>query len=90
MVHFLDALHPRNLGLSIGLLTGLTELLLGLAATFLGRGANIVSFIATFHVGYDATWLGALIGLAWGFVDGFIAGFLLAVFYNFFTRKGHA
>ncbi|MBI2148037.1 bacteriophage holin [Candidatus Woesearchaeota archaeon] len=90
MVHFLDTLHPRNLGLSLGILTGLYMLLLGLLAAFTGRGVSLVGFIGTFYWGYEPTLLGSLAGAAWGFLDGFIGGALVALLYNFFTRKGHA
>ncbi|MBI1971009.1 hypothetical protein HYS47_04635 [Candidatus Woesearchaeota archaeon] len=89
MVHFLDVLHPRNLGLSVGIVVGAVEFLLSLSAAFLDRGVSLVTFLGTLHWGVGPSFSGALLGFVWGFIDGFLLGFFIAAFYNLFTKRGH-
>ena len=39
--------------------------------------------LVQYFKGYDITWFGAFVGLAWGFAVGFIAGWLLGFVHNF-------
>lgn len=80
-------LRKRALGLSIGLIWGLT-IMLGTWWLLLGhyRG-EVISKLSQFYIGYSYSWGGAVIGFVWGFVDGFIVGVLIAWFYNLFSRK---
>ena len=50
-----------------------------------GRGPDILQLLGRFYLGYGISWLGAFVGLAWGFVDGFIGGWLLGWLYNKFA-----
>jgi len=77
-------LRRRALGLSLGVIFGLT-VLIGTWWLMLARSdAIIFSKLSTFFFGYSLTVLGSFIGLFWGFVYGFGIGFLLAWFYNSF------
>jgi hypothetical protein len=76
----------KSLTLTLGIVWGLGMLFLGWAAWF-GWGDSVVSVFSSFYIGYKATFLGGIIGGIWGFVDGAIGGFLIAIFYNWLTKK---
>jgi hypothetical protein len=78
-------LHPWALGMSIGLLWGLSILLMGLMAHYLEYGVEFVSSVGTLYIGYEKTILGSFIGGGFGFLDGFIMGVLIAWLYNCFS-----
>lgn len=80
-------LRKRALGLSLGLVWGLTILLGTWWLLLRGSPGKIISRLGTVYLGYTYSWGGAVIGFVWGFVDGFIGGFLIAWFYNFFSKK---
>ena len=75
-------LNPMNLGLALGIIWGLSLLLLGLYAWQLNWGTDMVIVLGSFYIGYAPSLLGSIIGMIWGFVDCFIGGFLLAWVYN--------
>ena len=72
------------LGLSFGVVWGLSVFFMGLLAMCCQYGQPFVDAIGSFYIGYEATWLGSLIGALWGFVDFFLFGFFIALFYNIF------
>lgn len=72
-----------NLGMAIGVVTGLGAFVCGLLSMFFGFGVAVVDVSSTLYYGYEATLLGSLFGLFWGFVHGFIVGALIAFIYNF-------
>jgi hypothetical protein len=80
-------LRKRALGISLGLVWGLTILLTTWWLLIRGNPGVITSKLAAIYIGYTFSWVGSLIGFIWGFVDGFIAGVLIAWFYNFFSKK---
>jgi hypothetical protein len=50
-----------------------------------------LGLLAQFFPGYRVTFLGSLVGLAYGFVTGFIGGYFLAVVYNLLAgRRGRS
>jgi len=71
----------KPLALTLGTIIGAYIFLLGMAA-MLGWGEELVRIIGTFYIGYGPTFLGALIGGVYGFIDGAIAGALIAFIYN--------
>ena len=79
-------IRKRALGISIGLVWGLTIMMATWWQLVRNAPGNILSKLSTFYLGYSYSWGGAVIGLLWGFVDGFIAGFLIAWFYNIANR----
>jgi hypothetical protein len=79
------SLRKRALGLSLGIVYGLSVFIVTLLSTMRGMGHSIVNLNAYF-IGYQVSYRGAFIGLAWGFVYGFICGVLIAWFYGFFYR----
>jgi len=75
----------RALGLSLGIVWGLSIFCLTLWAIARGQGQTL-SLLKGYYLGYNITFTGALIGLLWGFVDGLVAGALIAWLYNIFCK----
>lgn len=80
--HGVGRLSKLSLGLSLGILWGLTMLIMGWIATCCPYGGDFVSAFGTVYLGYAATFWGAVLGAIWGFFDFFIFGFLIAWIYN--------
>jgi hypothetical protein len=78
-------LRKRALGMSLGILWGLSVFLTTIWAIAGGHGATLAQLQA-YYFGYSVTYLGAFIGLIWGFVHGFIAGVLIAWLYDLFCK----
>lgn len=78
-------LSPTALGLSLGIVWGLSVFLTGLIAFYFSYGKPFVAAMSTMYVGYEPSIAGSLIGGAFAFIDGFIGGALVAWFYNRFS-----
>jgi tetrahydromethanopterin S-methyltransferase subunit G len=81
-------LNGHIFGLVLGLVAGIT---LFLATNFLVlKGGDVVgphlSLLSQFFLGYSVTFIGSLIGFAYGLVTGYIAGFVIAAIYNLVVR----
>ena len=77
--------HKSALGLAFGLLAGLAIFAitaLHLVSGLRGKGLPLY-LLAQYFQGYEVSWPGAFIGLAWGFLVGFIGGWLLGFVHNF-------
>lgn len=75
--------HKSALGVAFGIIAGgalfaITAFHVALNVTGLPLG-----LLSNYFQGYDVTWPGAFIGLAWGLMVGFIAGWLLGFIHNF-------
>jgi peptidoglycan biosynthesis protein MviN/MurJ (putative lipid II flippase) len=77
------ALNVKSFALASGLLWGLGLFVMTLVAAARRIGSNL-SHISAIFIGYDVTFMGSVIGLAYGFLAGLIAGFLFALIYNRF------
>lgn len=75
-------LNMKKLALAFGVIWALYVVWIAWVAGAIGWGDKIVDVLASLYRGYDATFLGGLIGGAWGFVDGAIAGVIVAWVYN--------
>src|SRR5579862_9221494 len=71
-----------NLGSALGIVWGLSMFLLAILTMLFGVASPFVDIFSSLYWGYDATPMGAILGLIWGFIDGFIMGALIAFFYN--------
>ena len=75
---------PVALGTAVGALIG--SAVFAATVTLLIRGGTQIgsnlSLLAQFFTGYEVTWRGSVIGLAYGFAAGFLFGFLFASFHN--------
>jgi hypothetical protein len=78
-------LRVRALGLAVGIVWALGVLVATLWLIWFGQATG-VPLIQKLYPGYDVTYLGALVGIIWGFVDGFVAGALIAWLYNQFHK----
>lgn len=74
-------------GFALGITWALAVFLVGVLALLWDIGTPFVDLLSSFYYGYTATWLGSLIGAAWGFVDAFIFGIIFAWLYNFFSSR---
>jgi len=79
-------LNIKALGLTFGIIWGITILIIGIAAACGSYGELIVALLGSIYIGYEASILGSLIGAIWGFVDAFIFGVIIAWLYNKFTK----
>ena len=79
-------LHNTAFGLASGILWGLC-VFIATAWAILKGGGNTLALLEQFYLGYSVTWLGAVIGLVWSFINGFIYGWLFAWLYNIFSGK---
>ncbi len=75
-------LNAKNLGLSLGVVSGVAVFLMTLISMATDWGQAAVTLIASVYPGYAATFLGSILGLIYGFIDGFIGGFVIAWIYN--------
>lgn len=80
-------LNVKALGAAAGLVWGACAFIFGLWAGFYAPAADVVAFMGQFYLGYDAGFVGAIIGLVWGFFDAGIGAVILAWLYNIFAAK---
>lgn len=78
-------LSPVGLGLSLGVIWGLSVFGMGLMAYFYTYGKPFVEALATLYLGYEPSIKGSIVGGIIGFIDAFIMGFLIAWLYNRFN-----
>jgi hypothetical protein len=75
-------LNKRAFALTTGILLGVVILVItDVFIIFQHEGIQLAKLHKLF-IGYDVTWAGAIIGLAWGFVYGAIGGWIFAWLYN--------
>ncbi len=72
----------KKLALGLGIGWGVYVVLIAWLAGTIGWGDKIVPVLGSLYRGYDATFIGGLIGGVWGFVDGAICGVIVAWVYN--------
>lgn len=81
----MQKLSVKGLSLALGISWSVCILLTGWASMF-GWGSGLVEVMSSIYIGYEAGFVGGLIGAAWGFVDGAVAGLFIALLYNFFSK----
>ena len=75
--------HKLALGVAVGLVVGLLVFALTAFHLILQPQNSIqLGLLAQYFYGYDLSWQGAAIGLAWGFLTGFVTGWFLAFVRN--------
>jgi len=79
-------LDKRAFGLAMGILMSGCIFLATLFAMYKGAGGHLV-MLKRFYIGYNMTYLGAVIGAVWAFVDGFLCGWIFAWLYNRFAQS---
>lgn len=79
-----------SLGLSFGVLWGLSVFIMGLIVHFTGFGQAFITNVGTLYMEwYGPTIMGSIWGGFIGFAHGFITGFLIAWLYNAFSCCCH-
>jgi hypothetical protein len=76
--------HKRAFGLAVGIMTGLAVFAVtGFHAALPSDAVGLSPApLAAYFYGYDVSWRGGVIGLAWGFVTGFVLGWFVAFVRN--------
>ncbi len=80
-------LNAKALGLALGILWGLSVFFATGWIIFIDSPGDTLAKLGAFYVGYEVSWTGAFVGLAYGFSDGLIGGVLLAWIYNAFLPR---
>lgn len=75
-------LNPIKLGISGGILWGLSLFIFTILAIYTGYPAKFLDLMADIYPGYSISWPGSIIGLVYGFADAFVGLFLLGWLYN--------
>jgi len=78
-------LDVMGLSLSLGVVSALCMLLMGVAALN-GWGVSWFELTAEYYVGMTLTPGGVVLGGVYGFIDGFIGGALISWLYNKFSK----
>ena len=79
-----------SLGLAFGIMWALGVFILGMMAAVADWGTEIVILISSAYLGFGPTFVGSLIGAAWGFVDGCVGAMLIAWLYNVILARRQA
>ena len=83
-------LNPVAFGLAIGVLWGISVLMLGLASTYYAYGHDFVVSLGSLYPGYTPSIKGSILGAIIAFIDSFIMGFIIIWLYNKFCNCGCA
>jgi hypothetical protein len=75
--------HKSALGFAFGVMAGGGLFLLTAVHVALKINGLPLYLLSQYFAGYDVSWPGAFIGLAWGFGVGFVGGWLLGFVHNF-------
>jgi hypothetical protein len=75
--------HKSALGFAFGIMAGGGLFLLTALHVALQIHGLPLHLLGQYFAGYDVTWRGAFVGLAWGFGVGFVGGWLLGFVHNF-------
>ncbi len=78
------SLSPKGLGISLALISGICMLLLSLLG-LAGYMQEAVNMMQVWHLGYQLTFIGILIGIVEAAVLSYVAGWLTALLHNKFA-----
>lgn len=74
-------LNPKAIGLSVGILSGIGMLIIGILGAF-GVYTEGFEAMKAWHIWFDATAIGIIAGIVEAFVFSFVVGYLFAWLYN--------
>jgi hypothetical protein len=75
--------HKSAMGFAFGIICGVAIFAVTALHVITKVDGIPLYLLGQYFQGYDVTWPGAFIGLAWGFAVGFVAGWLLGFVHNF-------
>jgi len=78
----ISKLHPVALGISVGIITGVSIFAMGMMAHLFLVGKPVVAAIGTSYLTYNPSPINSALGGVLGFVNAFIGGYLAAWIYN--------
>ena len=77
-------LSVKATALTCGILWGGGIFFLAIFSIFFTTYSDIIIFLSKYYIGLDVSFIGALIGFVWGFLDAGVGGALFAWLYNKF------
>ena len=75
-------LHPLAFGIALGIISGLSTLIMGLLAYLVLNGKPLVSMFGTMYITYNPSLINSTIGGLIVFINAIIAGVIVAWLYN--------
>ncbi len=78
-------LSAKALGLSLGIIGGLSIFIMTILATYTGYLQHWAELLLGVYPYYEISLQGSVAGLIFGFIDGFVCGVVLAWIYNAFA-----
>jgi hypothetical protein len=75
-------LNIKAFALTCGILWSLTMFLMTAFLVARNASGSCLGNFSVIYFGYSVSWIGAVIGAIWGFVDGLIGGAIFAWLYN--------
>ena len=75
-------LNTKAFALTCGILWALTMLLMTIFMVLRNDTCSFMDNFTSIYFGYSVSWVGAVVGAVWGFVDGLIGGAVFAWLYN--------
>jgi hypothetical protein len=82
----MNRLNVKALAIAVGSAWALCMLFAGWAAIF-GWSVKFVEIMGSVYIGYEATFVGGIIGALWGFLDGAVGGLIIALIYNAIAKQ---
>lgn len=76
-----------SFGLALGIVSAVFIFAIGIASWLFGWGTFVVGMLSSLYIGYSPSFVGAISGAVWAFVDGLIGGALFAWVYNKLLRR---
>ena len=76
-------MHKSALGVAFGAMFGGALFVLTAVHVALSVDGLPLYLLQQYFRGYEVSWFGAFVGLAWGFAVGFVGGWLLGFVHNF-------
>ena len=71
-----------SMALDFGIACAVYAFFIGAMAWLFNWGTSIIEIVSSLYIGYSATFIGAVIGAIWAFIDGFIGGLIISWLYN--------
>jgi hypothetical protein len=81
----MQKLDARAMALAVGILWSALIFLSAFMAMF-GWAVGLVDVMGGLYIGYQATFIGAIIGAVWAFIDGYVGGLIVVWLYNKFAK----